>query len=241
MFIDCHTHILNGIDDGPQNIEESYRMIDEEITNGTTAIWFTPHFNAKYDSFEKFISVRDKAAETIAGKYSDFDISFIIASEVMLCDELFLLNDINALCINGGGNILVEFSFGSSITDVKRMLNKLICSYGKTPIIAHIERFKEIFYSNKEITNLISMGCKLQMNTKILESSILDSYMAFKRIQKEEIMLLGTDCHNMGTRPPNFVKAINNLSNVLGNKALDRLNRNAVELVSEYKEKRIFV
>lgn len=241
MFIDCHTHILHGIDDGAKTAEESYEMIDEEIANGAVCIWFTPHFNAKKDSLERFKAIRNAAYNNIVGKYAEVDITFVNAAEVMLCDELFDLNDINSLCINGGENMLVEFGFGSSITDVKRMLGKLIYSYGKTPVIAHIERFKELFYSNKEITGLISMGCLLQMSTKILESSILDSLMAFKRIQKNEISLLGTDCHNLTSRAPEFQKALNSLKNVLGSKAVDKLNENAIRIFEDYHEKKLFV
>lgn len=239
MFIDCHTHILYGIDDGAKTAEESFEMIDEEVANGAVCIWLTPHFNAKRgDSLESFKALRRTAYNTIVKKYDEIDVTFVSGAEVMLCDELFDATDLDSLCINGGENILVEFNYGCSVTDIKRLLSKLIYSYGKTPIIAHIERFKQLFYSNKEISALIAMGCKLQMNVQILESSILDSLMAYKRIQKNEITLLGTDCHNLTLRTPDFQKGINNLKNVFGHKAVDRLNENAMEIIEIKQEKR---
>lgn len=241
MFIDCHTHILNGIDDGAESLFESCKMVDKSISDGVTSIWLTPHFDAKYDSINKFKSNRNYAYKNIVNSYLGVNISFVLAAEVKLRGELFSVNDLSSLCINGGNNMLVEFAGGSSITDIKRMLGKLIYSYNINPIIAHIERYKELFHSNKEINALISMGCKLQMSTGILVGIGLNSLMAFRRIQKNEITLLGTDCHNMTTRPPNSQKALNTLQEVLGSKTIDRLNSNAAEIAIRFEEKRLFV
>lgn len=44
-MIDLHCHILPGVDDGPQSLEESLAMAHEAIRQGITHILCTPHHN----------------------------------------------------------------------------------------------------------------------------------------------------------------------------------------------------
>ena len=43
-FIDIHSHILPGIDDGAENMEETIKMIRIAINEGIGAIIVTPHY-----------------------------------------------------------------------------------------------------------------------------------------------------------------------------------------------------
>ena len=44
-MIDIHSHILPGVDDGSQDLEESIRMARLAVENGTEWIAATPHCN----------------------------------------------------------------------------------------------------------------------------------------------------------------------------------------------------
>ena len=46
MMIDFHTHILPGMDDGSNSIEESLAMLQAEGDAGIERVVFTPHFYA---------------------------------------------------------------------------------------------------------------------------------------------------------------------------------------------------
>ena len=41
---DIHTHILYGVDDGAKTIDDSIELLKEEIKQGVSLIFFTPHF-----------------------------------------------------------------------------------------------------------------------------------------------------------------------------------------------------
>ena len=49
-MIDLHCHVLPGIDDGPQTIEESLAMARVAARAGTRVLVATPHVNRRYDN-----------------------------------------------------------------------------------------------------------------------------------------------------------------------------------------------
>ena len=44
MFIDIHNHILFGVDDGAEDIEESFDMLEDAKSQGAEAVILTPHY-----------------------------------------------------------------------------------------------------------------------------------------------------------------------------------------------------
>lgn len=44
-YIDIHSHILPGIDDGSDNIEETIHMIEAARNDGISIIIATPHYH----------------------------------------------------------------------------------------------------------------------------------------------------------------------------------------------------
>ena len=55
-FVDIHSHILPGIDDGAKNVEESLKLISEMHKIGISKIIGTPHtYPGLYNNNEKTI------------------------------------------------------------------------------------------------------------------------------------------------------------------------------------------
>lgn len=42
-MVDIHSHLLYGVDDGPQQLAESLQIIEHAVMQGITAIITTPH------------------------------------------------------------------------------------------------------------------------------------------------------------------------------------------------------
>ena len=73
-FIDIHSHILPGIDDGAKNVEESTRLIYEMKKLGFSKIICTPHIYPNlYDNNINSIS---KSFRTIQTKKLDLKIKY---------------------------------------------------------------------------------------------------------------------------------------------------------------------
>ena len=54
-YVDIHSHILYGIDDGSKSLEESIEIIKQHIEMGFKDIILTPHYieNSKYETNNK--------------------------------------------------------------------------------------------------------------------------------------------------------------------------------------------
>lgn len=42
-MVDCHSHLLPGVDDGVQSMEESLQILREMEQQGIRRVWLTPH------------------------------------------------------------------------------------------------------------------------------------------------------------------------------------------------------
>ncbi|MGI6110323.1 MAG: CpsB/CapC family capsule biosynthesis tyrosine phosphatase, partial [Eubacteriaceae bacterium] len=57
QFIDMHSHILSGIDDGSRNTEETKEMLKYAWADGIRAITATPHWNRRRGYTENTASI----------------------------------------------------------------------------------------------------------------------------------------------------------------------------------------
>ena len=47
-YVDIHSHVLYGLDDGAKSREQSLQMLELAVQSGTTDIVATPHANGRY-------------------------------------------------------------------------------------------------------------------------------------------------------------------------------------------------
>ena len=50
-FVDIHTHILPGVDDGAADFQQACAMVRMAYENGTTALFLTPHYRGDYGNY----------------------------------------------------------------------------------------------------------------------------------------------------------------------------------------------
>ena len=62
---DLHSHILPGIDDGAQTVEDSLALLREQVAQGVDQIALTPHFNAERITVSEFIERRAESFEQL--------------------------------------------------------------------------------------------------------------------------------------------------------------------------------
>src|SRR5260221_4629557 len=68
-MVDLHCHILPGIDDGPDNIEESLAMAEHAIADGITHVVATPHSSDNYAfDYAKVRRMRDQLQERLGDR-----------------------------------------------------------------------------------------------------------------------------------------------------------------------------
>lgn len=160
---DWHSHILPGVDDGIQTLDESLDALRTYATLGIAHVWCTPHImeempNHPNELCEKFAQLQQAWAQCPESS----SLQLHLAAEHMM-DALFqerLEND-EILTIGDDKHLLVETSYYQPPIDLYGILTR-IREKGYHPILAHPERYN--YMNNADYTRLVQMGVSLQLN-----------------------------------------------------------------------------
>lgn len=193
-FTDWHSHILPGVDDGVQTMEEALQILAEYERLGVKEVWLTPHIMEDIPNTTQHL--KERFAELQAAYKGN--VVLHLASENML-DQLFeeRLGKNDLLPIGKNGKyLLVETSYFNPPIGLHNILLR-IKSKGYFPILAHPERY--LYMDENEYKRLKTMGVKFQLNL----FSIMNLY--GKEIKKKTKSLksrrmyeyIGTDLHRV--------------------------------------------
>lgn len=196
---DIHNHILPGIDDGSQNIEESLTLIHNLNELGISHFICTPHTMGDYypNTPKTINAAADELRNFLAGTNNT---SLIKASSEYMLDEKFSghLSAGDLLPFIGEKHILVEISYLQPPINLEELLFN-ITNAGYIPILAHPERYAYYHKKPEYYVELQRYGCLLQLNALSLSDYYGNAVkkMAFQLLENDQYSFLGTDIHSM--------------------------------------------
>ncbi len=228
-LVDVHSHILPGIDDGSPDVETSLKMIEALQSQGARAIVLTPHYYSDSISYEDFVARRDNALHLLEKSLPPGSPKLIPAAEVYITKYLLNNSNLDALKIGNTNYALIEHPFSCDFSqETYDRLLSLNYDYGIKPILAHIERYPAFMDDGDLLDSYIEMGCIAQVNiSSFVDSSRSLRKKLFKYLESGRIHLIGTDCHNLSSRKPDFETGVNAIIKKCGAEAVDVLERNA--------------
>ena len=228
-LVDVHSHILPGIDDGSPDVETSLKMIEALQSQGARAIVLTPHYYSDSISYEDFVARRDNALHLLEKSLPPGSPKLIPAAEVYITKYLLNNSNLDALKIGNTTYALIEHPFSCDFSqETYDRLLSLNYDYGIKPILAHIERYPAFMDDGDLLDSYIEMGCIAQVNiSSFVDSSRSLRKKLFKYLESGRIHLIGTDCHNLSSRKPDFETGVNAIIKKCGAEAVDVLERNA--------------
>lgn len=156
---DYHSHILPGVDDGVESMEEALRILEKYEQIGIKTLWLTPHIMEDVPNTPE--KLRARFAELTA-EYKG-NVKLHLAAEYMI-DNHFqgILKNKELLPIGTKGNhLLVETSYFSSPIRLHETL-KQIKATGYYPILAHPERY--MYMNTDDYIELKEEDVKFQLN-----------------------------------------------------------------------------
>ena len=221
---DFHSHILPEMDDGSRSVEESIELLKMEAEQGVTHVVATPHFYARYDSPERFLRRRDRAEEKLRRAMAECGglPRLSVGAEVYFFRGMSESEFLPLLTIGDKRCILIEMAPSPWTEDMYRELEAIWDKRGIIPIIAHIDRYIGPFRTHGIPDRLAALPVFVQANGAFfLERSTAG--MAARMLKKDQIQLLGSDCHNLTDRKPNLAPAIERIRQKLGQKAVERV------------------
>ncbi len=193
---DMHCHILPGVDDGADDLEESLAMVQAARAAGITEIVCTPHCRDPYFDWDAMW----KAYELLATSVPDMPIrmGFEVAHKKLM--ELGL-DWIDHLAFADTDEFLLELDTRCSKYDFQEYERTIYAIQGRgfQVIIAHPERYYAIQKDISLAYDLVDMGCVLQASTDFVAGGRFgDELKPAKRLLKEGLYTyFGSDAHKV--------------------------------------------
>jgi tyrosine-protein phosphatase YwqE len=196
VIVDMHSHVLPGIDDGAQNVEESVALVKRMMAMGIKKIIATPHIMA--DFYRNTPETINNALLLLKTELAQQDIAIPIeAAAEHYFDEVFeKMVDERRLMTMGDNFALFEYPFMDAPINGYKVIQKMIDS-GYKPILAHPERY--LYMEMEDIEGLRNWGCNIQMNTIALTGAYGKEIRkrAEAMVDRQLIDFIGSDMHNL--------------------------------------------
>ncbi len=226
MVTDFHSHILPGIDDGSETLEESLAMLRMERDQGIRRVLATPHFYARHDFPETFLTRRNRA-EALLRREMEREPGLpelLVGAEVSYFRGMSESEYLPQLAIRGTKAILIEMPLGPWPKEAFRELEAIWERRQIRPIIAHIDRYIQPFGMDQLPRKLARLPVLVQANASFFLRWTTSS-LAMKLLKADQIQLLGSDCHDLSGRKPDLGPAMERIRRKLGQEVLDRIGR----------------
>lgn len=162
-FVDWHSHILPGVDDGIQTMKSALAVLDYFQQLGVAQVWCTPHIMVDIPNKPEDLRLR---FEELKSAYSG-PVELHLAAEHMM-DSLFeqRLEKGEVLPLGeDGDHLLVETSYFNPPSDMNGVLSR-VRRAGFFPVLAHPERYD--YMDEKDYERLSAEGVLFQMNVASL-------------------------------------------------------------------------
>jgi protein-tyrosine phosphatase len=217
--IDIHCHILPGIDDGPEHIDESLEMAKIASLDGITTIVATPHIKEPPYPAEdieiKVAALNDRLTE------KGIPLNVLQGADVSSTVDV---SSLRGYTINRTRYILIEFPHLYLPGNAKDIIFRLMM-HGYRPIITHPERNLSILENPKPFLELLDTGLLVQITADSITGAFGPDIRecASYFLKKGVVNFIATDAHSSRERRPELSGAVKIAAGILGREQANRL------------------
>lgn len=233
-YMDIHTHIVPGVDDGSRDMEETMKMVEIAYQEGIRIIMATPHYgkwNPEYDKEEAVRACR-KVRDWVKAIHSDM--SVYMGNEIYyspgIVDEL---RQGKARTMGGTDYVLVEFAVDGDYDEVYCGLRDFVMA-GYRPVLAHIERYQCLQKELERVKKLMDLGVYMQVNARSFLGGRFHKRTAWciKLLENQMIHFVASDCHNCEGRKPIMKTAVRRMLELTDEETVERIvQTNVIKLI----------
>ena len=224
-YIDMHSHILPGMDDGSRSMGQTLRMLETAVSEGITTMIATPHnmpgkgcppgsvARRKVDELRRTVEQEGIPLEIVAGT------EYYYREEV-----LDILDSEDAVTLGNSDCVLVEFEPLAERNYIRNALRNIL-GFGYRPVIAHVERYAKLMEDTAVLGDMRKNGILVQVNAMSVTG---DNGRQAKKdvrnlLKKGLVDFVATDAHSDGRRAPYMEKCAEVLYRKCGTEYADRL------------------
>jgi len=221
-MIDTHLHILPGIDDGPETLQESLVLAEVLVQEGIRVAVATPHYNDEF--------VHSSAAEVQGRVYElqreldrhNIPLRVFAGHEALI--QPGLVEDIQAgriATLNGSRYLLLELWNSTWLPQTERVIFELR-AHGFVPILAHTERYRAFQKDPARLAALQRQGVLAQLTASSLIGMQGNSarLCAETLLKKGLIHCIGSDAHGLHKRPPRITDGLRRAIELVGHECV---------------------
>jgi len=215
--IDLHTHVLPGIDDGPDDIAGSVAVAEVAAHGGIRTLVATPHLRADHPGvrpaelagrardLSEHLRARGLPVEVLPGAEVDLQAAAGLADE-----ELAL-----ATLAGNGSDLLVETPYGPLPADFSERVLEL-AARGFRLTLAHPERSPSFQEHPEAVGALVERGVLVQLTARSLSGRRAATATAARTLLEHGwAHVLASDAHAIDRRPPDLGAAVSHAAEVL--------------------------
>lgn len=207
-MIDIHTHILPGLDDGAESLDDTLAMAEQAVRSGVDVLVATPHSNQE----QQYQNYESPALQTLFQQAKDALVRENIPLKLVRGMEIFASDDIvekiragRLLPLNHSRYYLVEFAFPEEPWYIHDTLADLL-EHGYIPVIAHPERYTCVQDDPNLLFEWRQMGVLAQLN----KGSVLGRFgprperAAQQLLNHQLVNCIASDAHRPYIRTPDM-------------------------------------
>ncbi len=209
---------MPGVDDGSPDIATSLEMLRIADKNGITHLILTPHHKPMHHNVspEHNVAYRKRLQEAAAE--AGIKAKLFSGNEIYYSDETMEELESGKICsLAGSDYVLVEFHPTNPYKAIQNAAGRIQAA-GFIPIIAHVERYSDIVSHPDRVSDLIQMGCFIQVNA----SSVMGKYgfgishFTKKLLKERMVHFIASDAHDTGSRAPQLLDCRNYVERKFG-------------------------
>lgn len=198
-FVDIHSHILPGIDDGAKTTGHSLELLTQMRKLGIRNFVCTPHViqDVWENSTETILKTYDELKSVVKSTPNLSDVELKVAAEYMMDHNFSVLLEKKDLLPIKDNKILVEMSYLAPPANLFETIAEIQVK-GFVPILAHPERYKKYHQDLAVYEKLKTAGCLFQVNmislTNYYGKDVHES--AVWLLKNNLIDFIGSDIHH---------------------------------------------
>lgn len=217
-MIDLHCHIIPGVDDGPETLEQSLSMASIAVRDGIHTVVATPHtLNGLYmNPVGKVSSCLTALKNALTEK--KIPLTLRQGAEVHLCPGMVQrieAGDVGTID-QAGKYLLLELPWPMIPEGIKKEISAFKLK-GITPIITHAERNAAILRDITILYEFIRMGALSQITAMSITGHFGEAVKksAKKLLQLRLAHIIASDAHSPDHRPPILSHAVEHAAEFL--------------------------
>lgn len=224
-MIDTHLHILPGIDDGPETIQDALILARHLVREGIHTAIATPHYNDQYPQ-RSAKEIRERTYEMQEALDGEgIALRLFAGHEVLI--KPGLCEDIQAgrvATLNGSRYMLLELWNSMWPPELERVIFELR-SIGIVPVLAHPERYAAIQQDPTRLSTLL----RQRVLTQLTGSSLIGmqgrtvSRTAHILLKKKLIHCIASDAHDMRRRAPYITQSLRQAEQLMSGQSVEQM------------------